>query len=259
MINGWLNSSNRSVTAFPFNVVDVQEIPGAVPQAEKFASLLREAYWGEDYLSGLAARYGWEAVKERFLQARMDTQLRVKRGDFGEAVAVQYLTEVENYSIPVAKLRFKITSNQTLPGTDCIAVKVTNSKLVEVCYLESKLRTTKDLSVAIAGANQLKQDADITLPEIVTFVARRLRQEHNNLAGFIEEYIFSRDTGLDSFKLMLFQERNSWDEKILENLNDEEIELRPLCVYVVKVDNLVTLSNNAFTALGVIEVRDDDN
>jgi hypothetical protein len=133
---------------------------------------MREAYWGTDYLSDLASRYGWEAVGQRFLQVRAGTQMRVRRGDFGEAVVVQYLKVVELYHIPVVKLRFKMAANQTLPGTDCVAFKLGNARLVEVCYVESKVRASLELSVAGAGAGQLKQDADTAMPEILTFVAR---------------------------------------------------------------------------------------
>lgn len=259
MIEGWLKSIKRNPAGFPFDVIDVQEVPGSAPSTADLASLLREAYWGEEYLSELATRYGWEAVKGRFLQARAGTQLKIKRGDFGEAVAVQYLTEVEKYSVPVAKLRFKIASNQTLPGTDCIAIKVANARLVEVCYVESKLRTSRDLSVAVAGVTQLKQDADTALPEILTFIARRSRETGDRLTEFIDQYIFSRDTGLDNFKLLLFYEQGLWDERVLQNLEDEEIALKPLGVYVVKIGNIINLSDGAFGALGVVEVTNDDN
>jgi len=99
-----------------------------VPTHAQLASLMSEAYWGRDYLSDIAGRYGWEAVGERFLQARAGTRMPVRRGDFGEAVAAQYLKEVEQYHIPVPKLRFKMAANQTLPGTDCIAFKLDNAR-----------------------------------------------------------------------------------------------------------------------------------
>lgn len=228
MIERWLVAAKRNPSGFSFDVVDLQEVPNSVPSAAELASLLREAYWGEDYLSSLAARYGWKAVRDRFLQARSGIRLTVRRGDFGEAMAVQYLREVEKYSIPIAKLRFKMISNQTLPGTDCIAIKVANARLVEVCYVESKLRTSLDASVAVAGVTQLQGDADAALPEILTFVARRSSEAGDILAEFIEQYIFSRDTGLDTFKLLLFHQKDLWDERILQNVEDEGIALKPL-------------------------------
>ena len=45
------------------------------------------------------------------------------------------------------------------------------------------------------------------------------------LTELIEQYIFSRDAELDTFKLLVFHENASWDERILQNLEDAEIEL----------------------------------
>jgi hypothetical protein len=173
-------------------------------------------------------------------------------------VAVQYLKEGEQYHIPVVKLRFKMAANQTLPGTDCIALKLDNARLVEVCYVESKVRTSTELSVAIAGAGQLRQDADAAMPEILTFVARCIKEANTRVAELVEQYIFSRDTELDTFKLLVFHENNTWDERILQNLHDEEIRLDPLEVYVGRIANLAALSDAAFGALGATEVIEDD-
>jgi hypothetical protein len=263
MINEWLNPVRRYTSELSFNVTDLQENLGSVPAHAQLALLMSEAYWGTDYLAALAdraGRYGgWEAVRERFLQPRAGTRMAVRRGDFGEAIAAQYLKEVEQYHIPVPKLRFKMAANQTLPGTDCIAFKLDNARLVEACYIESKVRTSPDLSVAVAGAGQLRQDADTTTPESLTFVARYIRGVNNPLAALVEEYIFSRDTELDTFKLLVFHENAAWDERILQNLEDAEIGLEPLEVYVARIANLAVLSDAAFRALGVSGVIEDDD
>ena len=259
MIEEWLSPVPRNPSGFSFDVTDLQENHGSVPTHAQVAALMSEAYWGTNYLSDVAGRYGWEAVRQRFLQARAGTHMRVRRGDFGEAVAVQYLKGVEQYNIPVVKLRFKMAANQTLPGTDCIAFKLGNARLVEVCYVESKVRTSLDLSVVVAGVGQLRQDADAAMPEILTFVARRISEANNPLAELVEQYIFSRETELDTFKLLVFHENETWDERILQNLEDEEIGLEPLAVYVARIANLAALSDAAFRALGANEVIDDDD
>jgi hypothetical protein len=262
MIDEWLNPMRRNPAGFSFNVINLQENLGSVPTHAQLASLMIEAYWGTDYLSTLAdsaARYGgWDAVREQFLQPRAGTRMAVRRGDFGEAVTAQYL-EVEQYHIPMPKLRFKMAANQTLPGTDCIAFKLDNARLVEVCYVESKVRTSLELSVAVAGAGQLKQDADATMPESLTFVARYIRGANNPLTEFVEQYLFSRDTELDTFKLLVFHEDEAWDERILQNLEDAEIGLEPFEVYVARIAHLAMLSDAAFRALGAHEVLEDDD
>jgi hypothetical protein len=100
-----------------------------------------------------------------------------------------------------------MAANQTLPGTDCVAFKLGNARLVEVCYVESKVRTSLELSVAVAGAGQLRQDADAAMPEILTFVARCIKGTNNPLAELVEQYIFSRETELDTFKWLMLDSR----------------------------------------------------
>ena len=252
----WLSPSPRATSDFSFEVTDLEET-SKVPSSAELVDLLTESYWGEDYLADLAARYGFSEVRDKFLKARVGTLLSVKRGDFGEAVTVDYLKDAEGYLVPVHKLRYKIGANQTLPGTDCVALKLVNDVLVEVLFVESKLRTSPDPSVAVTGTRQLKQDADNDNPVILTFIARRLRETDDPLTELFESYLFQRSTTLDKYLLMLLHQADSWDELILENLKDEEIELEPLHVYVAKIANLKELSDRAFSVMGA-EVDEDD-
>ena len=187
----WLRPTQRAANVFSFEVTDIKET-SAVPQVTELAELLADSYWGNEYLERLASRYGFDAVRQRFLEARSGSNLAVRRGDFGEAVTVEYLKEVEGYTIPVSKLRFKIGANQTLPGTDCVSIKLSGESLSEVAFVESKLSTSLDLSVAVAGCSQLKKDAESDVPEILSFIARRLRDIDHPLTDLVEGYVFER-------------------------------------------------------------------
>ena len=253
----WLTPSPRETSDFSFEVTDLEET-SKIPSSAELADLLTDSYWGEDYLADLADRYGHSKVRERFLMARVGPQLSVKRGDFGEAVTVDYLKSAEGYHIPVQKLRHKVTANQTLPGTDCVALKLSDGILTEVLFVESKLRTSLESSVAVSGARQLKQDADNENPVILTFVARRLKDADDPLTELFESYLFQRNTALDKYLLMLLHQADSWTELILENLEDEEIEVEPLHVYVAKIANLKELSDGAFSVMGAEEVEDEE-
>ena len=90
----WLKPSPRSASTFSFEVTDLKETT-AVPSSHELADLLAESYWGRDYLASVADRYGFEAVRDKFLRKRAEARLPVKRGDFGEAVTVDYLKNVE--------------------------------------------------------------------------------------------------------------------------------------------------------------------
>lgn len=258
-VDEWLYPVPRTDTEYPFEVTDLKEETSKRPSSAELAELLGESYWNQDFLVDVADRYGFEAVRDKFFQARGKTRLSVRRGDFGEALSVEYLKKVEGYLVPVMKLRYKIVSNQTLPGTDCVAVKLSEEdEIIEVAFVESKLRTSLDTSVAVEGAKQLKQDADSTLPEILTFIAQRLHETNDPLASRFESYIFDRNTELDTYLLFIFHEKAEWRERILINLEDEAVELEPLHVYVAKIDDLKQMSDTAFATLNA-EVIEDDN
>ena len=256
-IADWLRPVPRPESTFSFEVTDIEEVADARSSTD-LANLLGEAYIGNDYLASLAERYGHEAVRQRFLAPRAAARPVIKRGDLGEAVTAEYLKHVEGYSIPIPKLRYKITANQTLPGTDCLALKLSNGTLQEVVFVESKFRASVDMAVATTAAKQLKQDADNASPDILTFVARQLRETKNPLADIFEAYFFSRIVGLEKYIIMIVHEKANWTEGILSNLEDEDLQLEPLHTYVAKVTDLKELTDAAFSQLGV-EVSEDDD
>ena len=95
--------------------------------------------------------------------------------------------------------------------------------------------------------------------EILTFVARCIKGTNDPLAELVEQYIFSRETELDTFKLLVCHENDTWDERILQNLEDEGIGLEPLEVYIARITHLAALSDATFRALGANEVIEDVN
>ena len=252
----WLKPILRTGSNFSFEVTDLEET-SSVPSPTELANLMSDVYWGLGYLASVADRYGWGKVRDKITRSRADTLPSVRRGDFGEAVTVKYLKTVEGYHIPVMKLRYKIGANQTLPGTDCIAFRLSDGRLVKVAFVESKLRTARDLAVAVEGTKQLQQDANSANSEILTFVARQLREKGNPLAELIEDYIFDRGAELDEFLLMILYEKAIWDGRILENLEDESLDIEPLHVYIARITGLRQLTDAAFSKLDV-EVVDDD-
>lgn len=88
-------------------------------------------------------------------------------------------------------------------------------------------------------------------------MARQLRKTNNPLTELIEGYIFDREAELDEFLLVILHEGATWDEQILENLEDENLDLEPLHVYVAKIAGLRQLADAAFSELDVEVVEDD--
>jgi hypothetical protein len=60
-------------------------------------------------------------------------------------------------------------------------------------------------------------------------------------------------------KLLVCHENDTWDERILQNLEDEGIGLEPLEVYIARIAHLAALSDATFRALGANEVIEDVN
>ena len=254
-ISDWLKPVPRPSNEFSFSVTDLEET-SSVPAPKDLAEVLRDSYFEKEFLIEVAERYGFEKVQDKLLKARAGTISTVKKGDFGEAITAEYLTRVECFQIPVMKLRYKISANQTLPGTDCLALKVSGGKLVEVGYVESKYRASVDLSVAIDGVKQLAKDAAKDVPEILVFVASQLRESNNALYALFETYLFDRNSDLDAYILMILHESTKWNELVLVNLEDEQLELEPLQVYVAKISDLNRLADDTFSALGAGEIED---
>lgn len=257
VVENWLRPYPRSDTDFSFEVIDLIESL-SVPSPTALAGLLAESYWGLEYLAELSEEYWPESIRDVFFRARERTRTPVKRGDWGEAVTVDYIKNVVGYLVPVPKLTYKIGANQTLPGSDCVALNLTDGVLSDVIFVESKLRTTKDTSVAVEGASQLHKDAEIENPEILPFIARQLRIADDPLTQEFEAYLFDRSTTREKYMLMLLHESDKWNELALRNLEDGEINVKPLQVYVAKIVDLRELIDTTYAELGGGTVEDDE-
>lgn len=187
--------------------------------------------------------------KKTLLQKKVPTLPNMKRGDFGEALMATLLSYFHEYQIPVPKLRFKIGGNQTLPATDFLALKIDkNNSIFEVCFVESKFRGSLDKYAAVTGYNQLQNDYSVRLPNILTFVAERLYERKDALYESFRSYMRNRkDTiDMDTFHLGLCWERDSWDESVLEKLEENGVNLDILTVSVVCIGGIRNLTDEIF-------------
>jgi hypothetical protein len=209
----------------------------------------------------MAKYLGWEQVSKQIVATIMPGLPTAKRGEFGEVLFAAILEEFHDYKIPVPKLRFKITAGQSLPATDILALKVDEiSAIIEVCFVESKLRTTSDNTAAVEGYKQLQSDYESKLPDILTFIAARLHERNDALFETFASYMRDRGdvTDKDNFRLGLCWERSEWHEKVLQNLQENGVDLPRLTVHVIGIDNLRQIIDELFAELGIEEVFDDD-
>ena len=123
------------------------------------------------------------------------------------------------------KLEYSL-NNKALPGTDVIGIKIKkikdNQSISEICYLESKLRTTSSglPSSATIAFKQLIKDLGFKIPTISTFLLKRLYEKGDSLFSPFYSYLKSREDFKDSevLRIGLVCETGIWNDKPLEKL-----------------------------------------
>ena len=157
MLNKWLQCSERNPRPYSlFVVIDVEEIAALSLQiSEELLKLLTASKFDPEFLKTVAQRLGWQNVNNSIINKQVPKQVKIKRGQFGEALINAIFQEFYGYKIPVPKLRFRITSDQNLPATDTVALKINDQgAITEVCFVESKLRKdSKNVQVAVEGCS----------------------------------------------------------------------------------------------------------
>ena len=129
----------RRKVPWKFKVADLSEIAERTPELLAYLEeLAKTARYSRKFLESAAQELGWKKIQS-LVAAKQPTLPNIKRGDFGEALSVAVLAEFDAYIVPVPKLRYKITKNQTLPSTDAVAFKVKDGRITEVSFVESKL------------------------------------------------------------------------------------------------------------------------
>ena len=255
MLLEWLSASDRNPNPFSgFRVIDIVEGSACSDVVrEHLSQLIQVELFDTDFLVELAEHLGWTTVRT-VLMNRNPSRSSFRRGDFGEILTNATLEQLFGYKIPVRKLRYKVVANQTMPGTDSLAIRVGDlGKVREVCFVESKLRTTVDQHVALTAYEQLRRDYDLEVPSILTFVAQRLFETNHELYEPFMEYLGDRaDTQeRETFCISLSMDIAVWDEMVLQNLEDGGVELSSLSVYPIRLEGLSGLIDSLTAAVGL--------
>lgn len=230
---------------------------------EYLKKLLLEARIDLDLLKDAARHLNWKKVEDLLVKPSQPTKTRKRLGDFGEILTNALLVEVYGYIVPVPKLRFAISSEQSQPGTDTIAIKRRNGFFSEICFVESKLRTADDnysCRAGVEGYEQLKKDYLKRVPDMISFVLARLHDKQDPLFYDFLNYLSNRQdlTHIDRFRLGLTWEHGKWKETILEALEEEvDTSLPRLCVQRVRIQELASNVEDLFASMGVDIVEDE--
>jgi hypothetical protein len=256
MLNRWLSLSRRPPESFDrFQVTDILELaaPGDVGVLDHLRLLAQDALVGLEFLAFAAQRLRWTTIADLVAEVTPNV-LRFRLGDFGEILSYGVLEQVLGYVVPARKLRLKLQGDQTLPGTDAIALKASEAgALTEVCFVETKLRTGTDNDAAIEAYKQLEEDHAEHFASIVLFAAKEMQRSRHPLADPFVRYLEDRDQQkeIDSYHVVLVWDSATWRERVLGRLEEEEPQLNPLTVHALRIADLRTLADQVMAMLGV--------
>lgn len=183
---------------------------------------------------------GVPEVAAHLSQHKFPSIVRVRNGDFGEAVAGALFRRVRRWCVPILKLRYKQRPNQPVQGADVLAFHLRSNPPV-VAVPEVKTRTTRHLNLALDARAGLQQVLD-DLPSSLQFVVARLLEQGNALAPRIAKLL------VDDFDIerhiVLIHDDDRWDERITTRFTDEEDQ--PTMLTVVRINELSDVIGKAF-------------
>lgn len=264
LIKKWLRRNDDDVTEY--DGLEVYYFDESIRPNEEIIRMLNDLILNTRYpcgfLENLARQYGTEQVNKDVVKKGLPKYDSLRKGFFGESVIGDTLIHFLDYVIPVQKNQYAILANRSLPRTDIIALQLEDERISEVCYVEVKLRTTKDASSGVVGYSQLKKDYPTQIPELLTWILARLYEQGDPLFYPFREYIFDRKNAEDLEKLLvgLVYESTSWTETALKNLSTEVIktEKSDVMVTVIRILELGKLTKEIFDNVGVLEVINDE-
>ncbi len=262
MLNTWIESTERDPSEYnTFTTWDLSEASSPSDEIKsELARRITDARTDRAFVREAATFLGWDGVRD-LMDSVIPTVGTLRKGRFGEVLAQWVLEELHGYAVPVNKLHFALTQNQSLPGTDLLAVKVNTegTEIVEVCLLESKLRTSADTGCGVEAHDQLVADARQRIPAIYRFTAERLREQGDPLFGAFMEYLRERRQSggpSDTFRIFLTFDVEPWSETTLVNLHELPPDLAQLAAHKLLVTGLAQLIEDVYGSVGMTSGED---
>ena len=258
----WINSVVQQPCQFShFNLIETQEISRMTPEVLAcLRTALINAKVNVNAFKLLANKIGWPKVEEKIVGNFLARGIRMRRGFFGEVLICGVLQQFSGYIIPIQKWRYSMTSDQSLPSTDAIAIKLVDGSISELCFVESKLRTTKNKVAAVEGYQQLKNDFLKDMPDMLYFVLCRLEERNDPLFNTFDEYLYDRrNLKIEKFYLGLVWEDSVWSNETLNELDAliPTSDYPSLTVDKIRIQRLAELVTSLYQNTGLTETLDE--
>ena len=145
------------------------------------ATLIPGHYLSPNFLEDIFRVLGKDGVANK-LASILPTDSKIKSGDLGEILATEWInTEVDEYNVPIKKLRWKDSLNMAMRGEDAIGISI-NEKTQNISFIkvEAKSRRQADISTIREARVGLDKDAGLPTAHAITFISFRLYEQDPN-------------------------------------------------------------------------------
>ena len=271
MINTWLNRTNRSNQLYSFNVIDISEqfvcnddirnyLGGETLEQYRSINYLKNQYENESQqkLSVYLKNDTFPNI-DRFINDKQNQPTKnVRQGDFGEILTTLVIEHFTNLKVPISKLRYKFNNDRSVFCTDLISHNQGDT-IVDITYYEIKTRITKDKDSAMEAYEGLLKDEQKSAEGVADFLSRYYHEiaevvEKNmgdasalyDLADKFGDVVKNSQNYNRRFEIVLIIEKDKFEETSLENLNNITLQLLPLEVTVILIENLKDLVDETY-------------
>lgn len=271
MLHNWLNRVNRTTRPYVFNVIDISEKAALDDDIKNYLGTeILEQYRNKSYLK---RQFENEDIHklinyiknnvfpniDRFPTNKQNQPAKnVRQGDFGEILTTLVIEKFFNLKVPISKLRYKFNNDRSMFCTDLISHNHGNV-IMDLTYYEIKTKITYDDNIAKIAYDGLLKDEQKPTEGIADFLSRYYFEQAEaaegsggdatnfyDLADKFGDIVKNPEIYNRNFEIVLIIEKNVFKEVILENLNDISLQLSPLEITVILIDNLKELVNDVF-------------
>ncbi len=258
-ITDWLEGRERNpAPSTHFATIDATEmVPHTDELVDDLSRRVIAAKSSRAYLEKYVGRLSWDFLSQRLAAG----PAKLRRGDWGEVVAMAWIEDFSGFIVPVKKLRLQMTPGQSLPGTDAVALEVDQGQVVRCHFLESKLRTTNAFltTVGLEAYRQLEAESQDGFLEILQFVHEWMHNLGHELVEPLTKHLEGRETiEDDGHDVVLLVDSGVWDDEVLVELDSQAGSL-PLCtVHVLQCADMAALVDETFRRIGVEVISMDE-
>lgn len=172
---------------------------------------------------------------------------KTRKGNFGEILACEYLSSVENFEIPVMRFRWNPNPDESMRGEDALAFKFSESEdePSEICVAEAKVQSTFNRTKT--GRAVQVQLGDRKFPRSIKFVSSHLRQQgEREKAATVMEFLNSLSPFIHTRSDFLMLVTGNQPENPFEVVSEIDLENMRLTATHLHLADLTEFINELF-------------